>query len=127
MATRVDQQLHMEDEELVDSDGNLIELYRDWQDALKNRSDLREQRDAVKKAEKGLKDSKEALFAALPLDGKSHRWRLGQFVTVVTPPAAPGTVKRTPRHRLTHSIEPINEPAEGGQDDGTDSSSDDAS
>jgi hypothetical protein len=125
MATRVDQQLHMEDEELGDPQGNLLELYRDWQDALKNRDDLKEQRQAVNKAEKSFKDAKEALFAALPLDDKTHRWRLGQFVTVVTPPAAPGTVKRTPRHRLTHSIEPIAEP-EGGQDDRDGSSNDGA-
>ena len=126
MATRVDQQLHMDDEELDDPEGNLIWLYRNWQDALKNRFDLKEQRQAVNQAEKAFKDSKEALFAALPLDDKTHRWRLGQFVTVVTPPAPAGTVKRTPRHRLTHSIEPVTESEEGGQDDGDGSSNDGA-
>lgn len=116
----------MDDEELSDPEGNLIWLYRNWQDALKNRFDLKEQRQAVNQAEKAFKDAKEALFAALPLDDKTHRWRLGQFVTVVTPPGPAGTVKRTPRHRLTHSIEPVQAPAEGGQDDGDGSSNDGA-
>ena len=93
-----DNQTSFEEEPLSDKGDRVMNLLKDWEEAIDNHK-----RAEVGRLAKAKKDTKQAVMDVLLLDDQPHRYRLGPYVINVKPAADPKEIgfTRTPKPLIT--------------------------